>query len=883
MAWLRGRFRRRSQFERDMASELQFHLEARAQDLIDRGHAPDAARRRASLEFGGLEGYKEGCREAGGWRLLADVRADVLYAVRWMRRSPGFTIAAILSLALGIGANTLAFSVVSSLLTRPLPVDRPADLFFLESERGPTHSFPLYRDLRDRTGSLASVSAYRISPMNLAGSERAVRVWGYLATGNYFDLLGVKPLLGRFFRPEDDQRPGAHPVAVLSYDCWRTRFLEDRAIAGRSITINGGAYTVLGVAPAGFHGTERFYRAEIWVPMMMQAQIEPGNAWIDSRNTSNTFVLGRTHGGVSFDQVTHAVNAVGADLVRQYPDARRALRFRLTTPGLVGDTLGGPVRAFTFGVQVLAGLVLLVACLNVAGVLLARGADRSRELAIRLSIGAGRSRIVRQLLTESVVLAIAGGAAGVMSALAGASVISAWRAPDGFPVTLEVTLDATVLAFGAAVSMAAAIVFGLAPARQAARTDPNAVLKFGFGGAPAPSVFRRRRWAFQDLLVGAQVTLCCVLVAACLLALVGLRQALTLPLGFEPRGVSLASVDLALSGYDRPRVAAFQHRALEAAQALPGVESAAYANTIPLNIDQSSTRIWPEDVAGAAPAEAVEVSPYQVSPSYFRTMGTRLLAGREFDSRDTAGAPRVAIVNGAFARAILRTTDPVGRRFRYGRDAAPVEVVGLVEDGKYRSLSESARAAVFWPIRQSANAATMLLVRSSLPEAQVVQDLQGIVSAIDPELPVHGAGSLTDMLRFVLLPSRAAAIALGVFGLLAMTLAAVGIHGVVAYAVSRRQRELEIRIAIGASRGVVLRLVLGRMAWLIGIGCSAGLAIVLAGAGLLQSIVHQASPRDPRLIGAVVLAILLLSMAACWSPARRALRGSGLFSTVLQR
>ena len=878
MDWLRELLRRRrqSRFERDMASEIAFHLEARAKDLVDQGHSPEAARRRATLEFGGIEGYKEDCREARGWTLLADLKTDLLYAFRWMLRSPGFTFAAVLSLALGIGANTLVFSIVSSLVMRPLPVERPAELFFLQSDRGPGHSFPLYRDLRDRTAGLASVSAYRIAPMNLAGTERAERVWGYLATGNYFELLGVKPVLGRLFRPEDDERPGAHPLAVLSYECWRTRFHEDRTIVGRSITLNGSAYAVLGVAPPDFHGTERFYRAEIWVPMMMQAQIEPGNAWLEARNTSNSFVLGRTRDGASFDQVAHAMNAVGADLVRQFPDAKRSLRFRLATPGLVGDTLGAPVRAFTLGVQTLAALVLLVACLNVAGVLLARGADRSRELAIRLSIGAGRSRIVRQLLTESLVLALAGGAAGVVLALAGVQVLSAWRAPVGFPVTLDITLDATVLAFGAAISMAAAVVFGLAPARQAARTDPNAVLK----GTPSPSSFHRRRWSFQDLLVGLQVTLCCVLVAACLLSLVGLRRALTLPLGFDPAGVSIAGIDLALSGYDGPRVEAFQRRALEAAQNLPGVESAAFANTIPLNIDQSNSRIWPEALPGGPPPEAVEVSPYQVSPTYFRTMGTRLLAGREFDSRDIAGGSRVAIVNGAFARAILRTTDPVGRRFRHGRDGAAVEVVGLVEDGKYQSLSELPRPAVFWPILQVPNATTMLVVRSALPEQQIVQELQAVVAQIDPELPVHGAGSLTDMLRFVLLPSRAAAIALGVFGFLAMTLAAVGIHGVVAYAVSRRQRELGIRIAIGATRGTVLRLVLGRLAWLIGIGSALGLALVMAGANLLQSIVHQASPRDPQLIGAVVLAIVLLAIAACWSPARRAVKGTGLFSTA---
>jgi predicted permease len=852
-----------------MAEELQFHLDERASDLVRQGVDPDAARRRASLEFGGFEGYKEHCRDAWGWRMLADLRADVVYGLRRLRASPGFAAAAIGSLALGIGANTLVFSIVSSFLMRPLPVERPAELFFLQGERRAAHSFPLYRDLRDRSGAIASLAGYRISPMDVSGPERADRVWGYLATGNYFDMLGVTPALGRFFGPNDDRQPGAHPVAVLSYDYWRTRFLGDPGVVGRTITINGRAFTVLGVAPQGFYGTERFYHSEIWVPMMMQTQIEPGNPWLENRNTSNTFVIGRAAPGRTVDQITQALNGAAADLARDFPENYRSLKFRLTSPGFIGDTLGAPVRAFTLGIQTLAGLVLLVACLNVAGVLLARGTDRARELAIRLSIGAGRGRLIRQLLTESLLLAVTGGLAGVAIAIVGARLIRAWRAPVGFPIALDVTLDAGVLAFAAAISTAAAIVFGLAPARQAARTDSNAVLK----GTPHAAQFRPRRWAFQDVLVGLQVTICCVLVAACLLSLVGLREALTLPLGFVPRGATMAGFDLALSGYDRARAEDFQKRAVDAVRNLPGVESASYSNSIPLSIDQSVTMIYPDDPSGAAPAQALDVSFYQVAPGFFRTMGTRLLSGREIEWHDTAATPRVAVVNVAFARAILHTTTPVGRRFDYRRGAR-VEIVGLVEDGKYRSLSETARPAIFWSILQAPNATTTLIVRSSLPEENVVRQVQSTLAGLDSSVVIYGAGSLTDMLRFVLLPSRAAAIALGVFGLLAMTLAAVGLHGVVAYAVSRRRHELGIRIAIGAGPAAILRLVLGRMGWLIGLGAAAGLALVFAGADLLQAIVLQASPRDPQLVGAVVASIVLLAMAACWSPARRALRST---------
>jgi macrolide transport system ATP-binding/permease protein len=872
MLWWRrliGRWRR-SRFERDLAAELQFHLDERAGDLVSQGLGPHEARRRASVEFGGFEGYKENCREAAGWMFLSDLRADLTYGLRRLRQSPGFAAAAILSLALGVGANTLVFSVVNSLLLRPLPVARPQELFFLQSDRGPSHSFPLYRDLRDRAGNVASLAGYRISPMNLVASgDHAVRIWGYLATGNYFTLLGVTPAYGRFFGSDEDRLPGGHPVAVLSHECFRARFLGDPDIVGRPIAINGHPYTVLGIAPPGFHGTERFYHAEIWVPMMMQEQIEPGNPWLERRNTSNTFVVGRAKTGISFEQIASAINIVAADVDREQASTDRTRRYRLTSPGLIGDALGAPVRAFTFGVQALAGFVLLVACLNLAGVLSSRGADRARELAIRLSIGARRPRIIRQLLTESLLLSAFGGVAGVALAFAGARLVSAWRAPVGFPIALDVTIDLTVLLFGVAVSTVATITFGVAPARQAARTDPNTVLK---SGSVAGSSFRRRRWSFQDALVAMQITLCCALVAACFLSLEGLRRALTMPLGFNPRGVTMAGADLGLSGYDQARGQDFQRRALDALRHLPGVESVAYANSVPLSIDQSRTQFRPVDQQTDSRAEPVSAIYYQVSPAYFATMGTRLLSGREFDWHDDAGAPRVAIVNGAFARAVIGVSDPVGRRVQYGRDR--VEIVGLVEDGKYEALSELIRPVVFWAAAQSYNSTTTLLVRSTLPEDQVVRDLQQAVSALDPALPVYGAGSLTEMLRFALLPSRAAAAALVVFGVLAMTLAAVGIHGVVAYAVARRRREIGIRIAIGAGPAAVLRLVLGRMGWLIGLGAAVGLALVFAGANLLQSIVLEASPRDPKVIGAVILSIVLLAGVACWSPARRAAKTS---------
>jgi predicted permease len=868
----------RSRHERDMADELAFHLERRAEDLTLRGLPVEQAQRRARLEFGAAEAHKEACREARGLRLVHDLRADLVYAVRVLRHTPGFALVAIVSVALGVGANTLAFSVVNALVLRPLPVDRPDELAFLEGANGGfTVSFPAYRDLRDRNTTFAGLIGYRISPMNFDDARGANRVWGYLATGNYFDVLGVKPIIGRVFHLEDDLQPGASPWAVLSYDCWIGRFGGDREVVGAGIHINGKPFTVLGVAPRGFRGTELFYRPEVWVPMTMQAQIEVGNPWLESRQTQNTWVVGRLRAGVSPAQAEANLNAIAADLARTYPRTDQGLSLRLTRPGLVGDALRSPVKAFTTGVLALAALVLLAACVNLAAVLVARGADRHREIAIRLSIGAGHPRLVRQLLTEALVLSVAGGAAGAALAWAGSRLLSAVALPVELPVQFDVGADWRVLLFAFAISLVAGVLFGVAPARQATKMDPNTALKGSdLGSRPG------RRWAFRDVLVALQVALCFVLVSASLLALRGLQQALVMPLGLEPRGVAMVGFELGLAGYDRAQEQALQRRALDAVVQLPGVTSAAYANSLPLNIDVSQTGVYPEDQPALKRSEAKSAVHYKVSPNFFRTIGTRLRAGRDFDWRDDSGSKRVAIINETFARMILRSDQPIGHRFRYGWSGDPIEVVGVVEDGKYVSLTEAPRAVVFDPILQLPSTETVLLVRSGVQPDRMVVAMRRELAGVDPTLPLYETESLEEMLAFVLFPSRAAAIALGVFGLLAVTLAATGLHGVVAYAVAKRERELGIRMAIGAGPGAVLRLVLVRTGVLLGIGAALGLLLALLAGQVFATIVYEASPRDPLVLAGVGVGMVVLGVVSCWIPARRALRVSPIMALRAQ-
>jgi predicted permease len=856
----------RSTVERELDEELRFHIESQVETYLKSGMSREEALRRAQIEFGGLDQVKEEYRDALGVRLLDDLWRDVRYALRTFRRSPLFAATAIMSVALGVGANTLVFSVVNALVFKPLPVSDPDRVLFVQRVGSfVSHSFPMYRDLRDRNVTFEQLAGYRITMMAVDANERATHEWGYLATGNYFDLLGVNPVLGRLFHQSDDLVPGASPCAVLSYDYWRTRFGGSPSVVGSTIHINRRPYTVLGVAPVGFYGTEIFYRPSIWVPMTMQAQIEVGNPWLENRHTANTWVIGRLKARVSVGEAESNLNAISRQLASESGTHSDGPTIRLTRPGLVGEAVGAPARAFAWGVLLLAGLVLLTACANLASTLGARASDRQRELAIRLSIGAGRGRIIRQLLTETVVLAAVGGASGALLAALAAGALSRWQLPIALPVQVDVHADARVFAFAMLVSLVAGLVFGVAPARDAVRSDPNAALKVRNGR-------RVSRWLIRDVLVAVQVALCFVLVAACLTSLRGLQAAVTMPLGFEPSGVTMAGFDLGLGGYSREAGETVRRRALDMISDLPGVHSAAYANSFPLNIDQSSTMVYPDNWPTGQRAEVPRAIKYQVSPGFFQTLGIRMLQGRDFQWQDAAMSRRMAVVNEAFARSVLRRREVLGRHFRYAPRGAPIEIIGVVETGKYQSLTEPETPVVFEPILQAYNTTTVMLVRSSWPTGEMAGAIRRVMSAIDRTMPLFGVGAVEQTLGFALLPMRVAAVALGAFGLLAVMLAATGIHGVVAYAVARRRREIAIRVAVGATRRRVLQLVLGRMAILLIVGALLGLALARAAGGLLSSIVYQPRANDVGILSAVALILALVGMFACWLPARSALR-----------
>lgn len=859
----------RPRSDADLDDDIEAHLALLTQEHLDRGLSPDAARAAARRAFGGVTTTRAAYHDQRGLPLIETAAQDLRYGWRLVRRRPGFALAAILSLALAIGANALAFSVVNGLVLRPLPVEAPEQLVTVQSSLtgGVSHSFPNYRDFRDRNEVFSGLLGFRIATMNMEAAGPAARVWGYLATGNYFDVLGVRPVAGRFFTQRDDTEPGAAPIAVLSYDSWQHRFAGDPDIVGRTVRINGLPYTIIGIAARGFHGTEVLYRPEIWVPMMMQAQVEARHSWLDQRTTFNTWVVGRLRSDVTIAHAEAHMNAIAADLVREHPEPNDKLQVRLTTAGLMGDALRTPVTAFTLGLLLLAALVLLAGCANLAGILLAHGADRERELALRVSVGAGRGRLVRQLVTEALVLSSLGGVAGAALALGAASALSAWRVPLALPIQFDVRADWRVLLFGIAVSLLAGGVCGLAPARQASRLDTNAVLR-GSAGASRGS---RRSWALRDVLVAAQVALCVVLLSACLLSVRGLRDALTMPIGFDAEGVTVAGFDLGTAGYSTADGRAFQARVLDAVTAIPGVTAAAYGNSVPLHIDQSSTSVS-SALAPREPASIVSgVSVYQVSPGYVGVLGTRLIAGRDFTDYDRQDAPDVAIVNESFVRRVLQTDVPVGARFRYGLGDTLVEVVGVVEDGKYTALTESPRPAVFQPILQRHTGMTMLIARSPRAEAAVAADIRRTVAALDPALPLFDTGSLRQLLRFAWLPNRAAALVLTMFGGLALVLAATGIHGLAAYAVAKRYKEIGIRLAVGARTIDIARLVLTRAATTTAIGAIAGVGLSLVAAPLLANVVYQSAPRDPAIVVGVAAILAVLGVVSCAAPLYRSL------------
>ena len=866
MSWIHDIFRRRAIYN-DLAEEMRLHLAERTEQLMREGMSRKEAEQAARRAFGNRTVIEERSREVWQWPTLESIWADVRYGMRMLKKSPGFTAVAVATLALGIGANAVVFSLVDSLVLKPMNVPGGKNVYTIENQRGgfPGQSYPDYVDLRDRSHSFDGMAAYEISTAGLDSDGNPAPIWLYTASGNYFDVLKVQPYLGRFFHATDEHGPNSAPYIVLSYAYWASHFQSDHGVVGRVVRLNKHAYTILGVAPQGFSGTELFYAPDLWAPIVNQQEIE-GSSNLDARGNRGRWVVGRLKGGVTPAQATADLNSVAAWLAKTYPKEDEGIGFILARPGLAGDMLGGPVHAFVAGLMLLSGLILLAACANLGSLFSARAEDRSREVALRLALGSTRGRILRQLLTEAVLVSLAGGAAGLAASVVLLRGLSAWQPVPDMPIRLAVSPDAHTYIAALLLALVSGLLFGTVPVRQVLKSDPYQGIKAGAAGAVG-----WRRITLRDILLAGQIAVCAVLVTSSLVSIRGMLRSLQSNFGFVPQNTLQVNTDLNMAGYKDDQTAAIQRRMLDAVSNMPGVTAAAYADRVPLNLGWSSNAVFQESATDYKMANAsLEAMEYFVSQGYFQTAETVLLQGRAFTWSDGKDAPHVAVVNQEFARKIFGSeTKAVGSFFKIW-NGTRIEVVGVAEDGKYATLSESPKPAMFLPILQSPASRTYLLVRSNRSPQDLAPELQRTLHELDPGMPLK-INTWERELGTALFAARAASIALGVLGVLGAMLAITGIFGMAAYSVSKRLRELGIRIALGAQRKQVLGTALGRVFRLLALGSAVGLVLGLAATKVLSFIVYQATPRDPLVLIGVVFTMLVLGLLAAWIPARRAL------------
>jgi predicted permease len=850
-----------------MEEELGSHIEHRADDLERSGLSRAEANRRARIEFGGQERFKEECHEALGGRFIEILLQDMRFALRVLRKSPGFTMAAILTLALAIGANALVFGVLDALILRSLNVPQPESLYGTEyGDASGFQSYPNYLDLRDRNRSFDGLAAFNFVFVGLDTGNDPSLATGFAATGNYFDVLRMRPHLGRFFHPADEHGPNSAPYIVLSYAYWHSRFQDDRGVVGRVVQLDRHPFTVIGVAPPDFRGTLSFVSPDFFMPIINQEQVGGENR-LDARgNIHGVFeAFGHLRAGVTPAQAVADVNAVGAYLEKTYPKEVSHKNSSLSRQGL--SSFGRAVRAFVAGLMLLAGLILLAACANLGSLFAAHAADHSREVALRLALGSSRKRILRQLLTEAMLISLVGGALGLMGSVALLRRLSTWQPFPGAPVHVPVNPDVRIYVVAFVLALVSGFLFGIVPLRQVLRVNPYEIVKAG------SSVRFGKRVTGRDVLVVFQIAICAVLVTSSMVAVRGLVRSLHSNFGFEPRNTMLVSADLAMAGYRVDRVPAMQKRMIDALETLPGVERVGLVNSYPPLAFGAGSRanVFKDETRDLRQAN-VAVMPYRydVSPGYFEAASTVLLAGRTLSWQDDKDAPAVAVVNRDFAGKIFGSVNnAVGRYYRM-QDGTRVQVVGVVEDGKYLSVTEDQQPAMFLPSLQFPSVAAYLVVRSRRSAQELAAAIRSKLRELDTGLPVN-IDTWHTLLDVVMFPSRVATVSLGVLGMMGAMLSITGIFGMAASSVSKRLRELGIRVALGAQRREVLQAALGRALKLLAFGSAAGLLLGILASRVLAFIVYSATPRDPLVLAGVVLAMSLLGLVATWIPARRAL------------
>lgn len=813
---------------------------------------------------------------------------DLRYALRWLRRSPGFAAVAILSLGLGIGANTAMFSLVDAVLLRPIPVEDPESLVdvFTSSSDGDeyaTTSYPDYLDLKAQNTVFSDMTAYSMmfAPLNLG--DRARLVMGHIVTGNHFEMLGVRPLMGRVLQPADDLA-GAERVVVISHRMWRADFGGDPSVLGKSLQLRGQPYTIVGVAPPTFTGVVPIIVPELWLPIAYADEIEPagindnvpsptGRTRLERRGSRWLFVKGRLEPGVTAAAASANVQVLGAQLGAAHPATNRDRRmsaFATSDVRMLVPQAGGVLSAGSAGVMGVVGLVLLIACANVAGMLLARASARNREISVRLAIGAGRWHIVRQMLSEGLVLGVAGAAVAAAIAWGLLRVLLTMRLPLPGSIALDVRVDWRVLAFAIGIAVVAGILAALTPALKAASTRLSGDLR---GEVPSTRL-GGRRWALRDVLVVTQLALTTVLLVVAGLLLRSLALSQAADIGFRTTGLAMVSADTGMVRYDADRAEQFWQQALDRVQTMPGVESAALVSPrLPLDVNYNQTSVRIDGRTYDSPERGDVIANVSVTPDYFSTLDVPIVEGRGFTVADRRGAPRVAVVNETMARRFWPNESAIGKTFELAFGTGEkYQVVGVAKDHRVFAVNERPSPYLHFAAAQQPSRYNYVVARTRGDASALLAGLRRELLAIEPGLVFVASNTMESNLELSLLPQRAAAWLALAFGGVGTLLAAIGLYGVIAFSVARRTREIGVRVAIGAASRDVLGLVLRQGLALATVGTAVGLVLAALVARLLSGVLYQVGTYDPLAWLAAVVVLLTAALMANLVPARRAMR-----------
>jgi putative ABC transport system permease protein len=856
-----------TQVERELDEELRYHIEQQTEQNIRLGMNPEEARCAARKAFGGVEQAKERSRDARGVRWLEELRQDVRYGVRVLIKNPGFTLIAVLTLALGIGANTAIFSVVNAVLFKPLLYPQ-SDLLVQIWQTNPRAnrwgewiSYPAFVDYRRQNQVFEDTAAYRPWLWNITGGDHPEALFGARVTSNLFSVLGVQPMLGRSFLPEEEQ-PGRGQIVILSHGFWQRRFGSDPGLVGKTITIDGQNHTVVGIMPPGFdlpyNVSNAAFASDVWIP--------PGDdPEREDRGSPNYRVLARLKPGASIQQAQTNLETIARGLAEQYPENRE---MSAMVVGLQQNLVkeARPTLLLLLGA---VGFVMLIACANVANLQLARTTARQKEAAVRLALGAGRLRLIRQLLTESMLLALFGGVAGLLLAVWGVEFLVK-LGPD-IPRLQDISIDPRVVGFTLSLSLATGVIFGMAPAFQGSRIDLNETLKESGTRAPVGSGRGRTR----SLLVIAQMALALMLLISAGLLIQSFVRLQKVDPGFNPRGVLTAYLMLPPARYFEPRLqAAFFKEVIDRIEALPGVEAVGGASVVPLTGSNDAGYFSVEGRPWPGPGEPViEAEQPKITPEYFRAMGIPVLRGRAFTWADNENSPEVAVVSEDLVRRYWPDEDPIGKRLSVNnRSGQPVwrQVVGVVKDVKHDGLTNQVRPAIYVPVSQLTSPGAILAVRTRTDPTSLFAAIRRAVTAVDSEQPVFKLNTMERSISDSVSQRRFQMQVLTVFAAVALTLAAVGIYGVMAYTVSRRTHEIGIRVALGARQRDVLRMVVEQGMGLALIGIVIGLAGALALTRLMKGLLFEVSATDPKTFAGIVSILIIVALLACYLPARRA-------------